>query len=119
MRGIPNELMHASEIDGANTCVVFFKIIFPLCLPVISLVAVNTFIGVWNDFMGPLMFLKDESQYTLAVGVYMKFIGSVNLNNLANIQMATGMLLIIPPAILFFIFQKQLIEGVTLGGVKE
>jgi len=118
MKGIPNDLCNAASIDGASALTIFFRIIFPLCKPVVILVAVNTFLGVWNDFMGPLMYLKTEKFYTIAVGVYIKFIGTISPQNLPNVQLATGIMLSIPPAVIFFIFQKQLIDGVVMTGIK-
>ena len=119
MRGIPRELENAAKIDGANVWQIFWRIMIPLCMPIITFIMVNTFIGVWNDFMGPLIYLQgNPDQYTLAVGIYYKFMGGLAQENFPNQQMAVGVLMSIPPAILFFIFQKQLIEGVTMSGLK-
>ena len=119
MRGLPTDLNNAAKIDGANEFLIYFTIVLPLCMPVLLLITVNTFIGNWNDFMGPLLYLRDKSMYTLGIGIYYRFPPATN-NQITypNEQMAAGLLMTIPPAILFFIFQKQLIEGVALSGVK-
>lgn len=119
MRGIPNDLLNAAKIDGANSFCIFVKIMIPLCMPIIIYVVVNTFLSVWNDFTGPLIFLRGKpDKYTLAVGIYFKFMGGLSQRNYPNQQMAVGVLMLIPPCILFFIFQKQLLEGVTMSGIK-
>jgi multiple sugar transport system permease protein len=79
---------------------------------------VSTFLGVWNDFMGPLLYLRSEENFTLSIGVYMKYLGTLTQINLPNEQMATGILMLIPPLIIFIIFQKQLINGVVFSGIK-
>ncbi len=118
MRGLPNAMNEAARIDGANHFQIFINLIVPLCMPVVVLILVNTFLSCWNDFMGPLIFLRSEKVWTLAVGIYMQFKGDYNVNNYPNIQMATSTLLSIPGIILFFIFQNQLMEGVVMGSVK-
>lgn len=119
MLSLPRDLNEAAKIDGANEFFVYFTIVMPLCLPVIMLVIVNTFIGTWNDFMGPLLYLRKEEMYTLGLGIYHRFPPVTNNQvTYPNEQMAAGLLMTIPPAILFFIFQKQLIEGIALSGIK-
>lgn len=118
MRGIPKEMDEAAKIDGANTFMIFLRLVLPLCMPVIVLIMVQTFIGNWNDFMGPLLYLRDDRVYTLAIGVYSRFSGSSDANSYANVQMAVGIYMMLPCAVIFFIFQKQLINGIQLGAVK-
>ena len=119
IRGLPKEMDEAAIIDGANVLQLMFRITFPLILPVISLVAVQSFFFVWNDFMGPLMYITDESYLTLPVGIYNKFFTAITpLESVPNVQMATGVLIMLPPAVVFMIFQKQLVEGVTFTGLK-
>lgn len=119
MRGIPNDLLNAAKIDGANEFTIFLRLIFPLSMPIIVYVVVNTFLGAWNDFTGPLIYLQGvPEKYTMAVGIYFKFMGGISQRNYPNQQMAVGVLMLVPPCILFFIFQNQLIEGVTMSGIK-
>ena len=118
MRGIPASLDEAATIDGASKFRVFFSIYFPLCKPILIFTMIGVFNGTWNDFMGPLMYLRKPDSDTLALGVYYKFAGRLTEENFPNIQMATGVIMVIPSAVVFFIFQKQLIEGVSVGAVK-
>lgn len=118
MRGIPDSIMEAATIDGANWFQFYWRFMIPLSRPVIVLVAVQTFMTVWSDFMGPLIYLNNEKQYTLAVGIYNKFMSDSGGEFLPNLRMAIGVLMVIPPSILFLFFQKELIEGVALSGMK-
>ena len=118
LKSIPKELDNAAKIDGANTWQTMWKIIFPLAKPIIFYTSVMSFLGVWNDFMGSLLYLKSPENYTLPIGIYLKFQSAIDLNSLPNIQMATGVLMMIPPLILFTLFQRQLIEGVVYSGLK-
>lgn len=119
MRGIPKDIENSAKMDGANSWTIFWRIIFPLCMPIITFIIVNTFLGTWNDFMGPLIYLAGNPEsYTLAIGIYYKFMGGLSMSNYPNQQMAIGVLMVIPPSIIFFVFQRQLIEGVTFGGLK-
>ena len=109
----------AAVIDGAKTIHLMFYITYPLIFPVIALVAIQSFFFAWNDFMGPLMYITDEDLFTLPVGIYNKFFTALTpLESMPNVQMATGVLILIPPMIVFMLFQKQLVEGVTLTGLK-
>ena len=119
IRGLPKEMDEAAVIDGAKTIHLMFYITYPLIFPVIALVAVQSCFFAWNDFMGPLMYITDEDLFTLPVGIYNKFFTALTpLESMPNVQMATGVLILIPPMIVFMLFQKQLVEGVTLTGLK-
>ena len=119
MRGIHKDIENSAKIDGANSWVIFCKIMLPLCMPILTYIIVSTFLGTWNDFMGPLIYLAGNPEnYTLAIGIYYKFMGGLSQSNFPNQQMAIGVLMVIPPAVIFFIFQRQLIEGVSFGGMK-
>jgi multiple sugar transport system permease protein len=117
-RTLPKEIDNAAMIDGASKWQLFAKIIIPLSIPVITLVAVGTFIGVWNDFLGPLLYLKDSKMYTLAMGIYIEFKGTLVKNAWPNYEMAMGTMMVIPPAIVFFAFQRNLVSGVATSGMK-
>ncbi|MBQ9481885.1 MAG: carbohydrate ABC transporter permease [Clostridia bacterium] len=119
MRGVPKEIENSAKIDGASTWRIFWNILLPLCMPILTYIIVNTFLGIWNDFMGPLIYLAGKPEnYTLAIGIYYKFMGGLSKQNFPNQQMAIGVLMVIPPSVIFFVFQRQLIEGVTFGGLK-
>lgn len=118
MRSIPASLDEAAVIDGASRIRVYLNIYLPLCTPIIIFIMIGVFNGTWNDFMGPLMYLRNPESYTLALGVFYKYSGRLSSGNFPNVQMATGVVMIIPSAIVFFVFQKQLIDGVNIGGIK-
>lgn len=115
MRGIPKTYTEAAILDGASNLRIYWSIVLPLIKPIIIFLSVQTFFGVWNDFQGPLMYLEDEAQYTLSLALYIEYGQS---NDPTNLTMAVGVLMMIPCAILFGCFQKQLMEGVSTVGIK-
>ncbi|GAB2566664.1 carbohydrate ABC transporter permease [Gracilibacillus alcaliphilus] len=110
-RTIPNELTEAAKIDGASHFYIWARIILPLSKPAIATVAIFTFNGAWNDFIGPLLYLNDESLYTLQIGLQV-FRGQVSTQ--WNYLMAGSLMVLLPVIILFFIFQRYFIEGMNL-----
>jgi len=120
MRSFPRDLDDASRIDGCSYFGTYWRIILPLSKPVITLMAVFTFLDVWNDFAGPLIYLNDTSKFTLAIALnyfrQSRFSGaSVNTTNMV---MAAALLSAIPMLILYFLAQKQLIGGIASVGLK-
>lgn len=115
MRGIPKTYSEAAILDGASNLRIYLNIVLPLIKPIFIYLSVQTFFGVWNDFQGPLMYLEEESQYTLSLALYLKYGQS---NDPINLTMAVGVLMMIPCAALFAVFQKQLMEGVSTIGIK-
>mgnify|MGYP002524718446 FL=1 len=115
MRGIPKTYTEAAILDGASNFRIYWNIVLPLIKPIIIFLSVQTFYGVWNDFQGPLMYLEDEAQYTLSLALYIEYGKTTDPTNLT---MAVGVLMMIPCAILFGCFQKQLMEGVSTVGIK-
>lgn len=118
MKAIPKELDEAARIDGANKLVTFLRIMLPLCLNVCIYIGVGVAIAKWNDFQGPLIYLKTDAKRTMAVAFYYHFGSSGDASLLNNVKMAMATCMTIFPAILFFVFQKQMIGGVKLGAVK-
>ncbi|MBE5742895.1 MAG: carbohydrate ABC transporter permease [Clostridiales bacterium] len=118
MRALPKELDEAAKIDGANKLTIFIRIMLPLCLNVCIYLGVSIAIAKWNDFQGPLIYLKTDSKRTMAVAFYYHFGSSGDASLLNNVKMAMATCMTIFPAILFFIFQKQMIGGVKIGAVK-
>lgn len=118
MRGIQNDMMEAARIDGANIVLIFIRIVLPLCKPVVLLVMVQAFFGSWNDYSGALIFLTDKNSYTLSLGLYYRYRNGLVAGVFVNEMMAAGVLMSLPCAIVFFIFQRQLIDGINMGSVK-
>jgi multiple sugar transport system permease protein len=117
---LPPDLDDAARIDGAGILRWLFSVTMPLVMPVVVFIGVNGFLSAWNDFSGPLIYLNNQSMYTLPVGVYKKFIElpQSDAETLPNVQMAVGVIMTLPPAVIFVIFQKQLVEGITITGIK-
>ena len=118
MRTLPKELDEAAHIDGASKLTIYFRVVLPLCVPIIIFVMVGTFTLGWNDFTSALLYVHKEKWYTLALGIYNKFMVSGSQYAFPNIKMATGVVMTIPVAIVFLVFQKQLIDGVVTSGIK-
>jgi multiple sugar transport system permease protein len=115
MDSIPSELIEASRLDGASEFGIFHRIILPLLGPALSSLTIFIFISAWDDFLWPFLMLTDSQKYTLPIGLalfqgkYWTDLSSV----LAGASIAT-----IPVVILYIIFQKRIIEGITLTGLK-
>ncbi len=118
MRGISFELENAAKIDGANVFQRYALITMPLCWPIILYTVISTFSGGWSDFYGPLVYLKSREQYTLALVIYYDSINTNVAMEVANVRMAAGVFMSLPPLILFFLYQKNLIEGIQVGAIK-
>ncbi|MEL7472710.1 MAG: carbohydrate ABC transporter permease [Planctomycetota bacterium] len=114
---IPKELDEAARIDGCSHLGVFWRIILPLSKPALAVVALFQFIFVWNDFLGPLIFLQHRDQFTLALGLqlYQSQAGNVPQNAL----MAASVLILLPVVILFVLTQRTFVEGIATQGLKE
>jgi len=108
---IPNELIEAAKMEGASHFYIWRKIGIPLIKPALATVAIFSFNGVWNDFLGPLLYLNDENLYTLQLGLQV-FKGQMSTQ--WNYLMAGSLLVLLPVIVLFFIFQKYFIQGINL-----
>ncbi|WCF07205.1 carbohydrate ABC transporter permease [Paenibacillus thiaminolyticus] len=116
MRGIPRDLDEAAFVDGANRWTIFTRVMLPLCKPPLIAVSIFTFMGVWNDFQGPLIYLNTTEKYTLALGLSM-FKGMYNVE--WNMLMAATVLIMLPALIVFFFAQKYFIEGISLSSAMK
>lgn len=113
--GIPKDLDEAAVIDGAGKFRIFFQIIIPLSKSALIVVGLFTFLGCWNDFFGPIIYLNSKEKFTLAVGL-LQFKGDYNTK--WNLLMAASTIVVTPCIILYLIGQKYLIEGITMTGMK-
>lgn len=114
-RSIPPELAEAARIDGCSELGIWWRIMLPLSKPALAVVGLFTFIGTWNDFLGPLIYLIDNRQYTLSIGLAM-FQGQYG--GQWGEMMAMSTLMLLPIIILFFFTQKTFIQGVKMSGIK-
>ena len=115
--GIPQDLIDAAKIDGASELRIFTRVMIPLARPAIVVICILSFQGTWNDFLGPLIYLQDESLHTLAIGLY-KFQALPGQGGIYNQQMAASTMMIVPVLIVFFLFQRQFIQGANISGLK-
>jgi ABC-type glycerol-3-phosphate transport system permease component len=113
---IPYELDEAARIDGASFFKIYTNIELPLSIPVITAISIFTFIGSWNDFMGPLIYLNDASKYTIQLGLRMF---QADFSSDWSALMAMSIVTALPCIILFFVAQRYFIQGIVLTGLKE
>ena len=112
---IPAELEEAAKIDGANAFQIYLHIFMPLVKPSLILIGIFNTLSVWNDYLGPLIFLNDQSKYTLTLGLaQFKGVGDVNMSAI----MAITTIICIPPLAAFFFAQKQITQGISTSGIK-
>lgn len=115
--GLPKDISEAARIDGCSEIGIFFRIILPLCKPALLVVALFQFLFTWNDFLGPLIYLTEEKDYTLALGLqsFQSQQGGTAWHHL----MAASTLVILPVIGLFFLTQKSFIQGIATSGGKN
>lgn len=116
MRGIPMELSEAAKIDGASELKTWWSIVMPLTAPALAAIAIFTFQHSWEDFMGPLLYLQREDLYTLQLGLR-QFEFAAGGAPAWNWLMAASLVVMLPVIIIFLLFQRYFIEGVTLTGM--
>lgn len=114
-QGIPDELCEAARIDGMSEYQIYARIMLPLSKPALSTLTIFTFVNTWNDFLGPLIYLKTEAKKTLQLGLKM-FISQYSSEY--GLIMAASVLSLIPVLIVFLSLQKHFVEGVAATGVK-
>lgn len=114
-QGIPTELCEAARIDGMSEYRIYANIMLPLSKPALSTLTIFTFVATWNDFLGPMIYLKTESKKTLQIGLRM-FISQYSSEY--GLIMAASVLSLIPVLIVFLSLQKYFVEGVAASGVK-
>jgi multiple sugar transport system permease protein len=112
---IPRELSDAAMIDGASPLRVYASIAMPLMRPALAVVSAFHFIGVWGDYLAPLIYIRREHMYTLALGLTL--FRSMH-NERWALLMAASVTATIPIIVLFFLMQRTFIEGITLTGIK-
>jgi multiple sugar transport system permease protein len=114
--GLSNEYAEAAVIDGANQLQVFARIYAPLAVPGMAILGILTFNGTWNDFYRPLIFLTDQSTYTVPIGIVSLF-GYLSTGSMSTVL--AGVVLSVAIVLTVYLFgQRYLVEGVTLGGLK-
>lgn len=118
---LPQELSDAARIDGATELGILFRIILPLTKPALAVVALFRFLWAWNDYLGPLIYLRDETRYPLALGIEQLSRRANDIGNFSNgipYLMAVSTIVALPIIVTFFLAQRTFIEGISLTGLK-
>jgi ABC-type glycerol-3-phosphate transport system permease component len=113
--GIPKELSQSAKVDGASEFRIYWQMIVPLSMPVVTTVMIFSFMHAWGDFIGPLVFLSDNKLYTLSLGIQQ--IMSEN-DPRWPLLLAVGVSMTLPVIVIFFLLQKYFIQGITFSGIK-
>ena len=115
MKTIPKELEEAARLDGLHAVQIWWYIILPQVKPALAAIAIMTFLGAWNEFMGPLLYLRDQRKFPLSLGLF-----GMRLDQGGDwtMLMAGNVLMTVPVIVLFFLFQRYFIQGMTLSGMK-
>lgn len=112
---LPRDLEDAARIDGASELRIYARVVLPLVVPGILTVALFRFMNSWNDFLGPLLYLSDETKYTLSIGLQMF---TTQYKTEWALLMAASLLVTLPVVVIYFFVQKRFIEGITFSGIK-
>ncbi|HWJ78497.1 MAG TPA: carbohydrate ABC transporter permease [Niallia sp.] len=116
IRTIPRELDEAAIIDGCNTFKIFTRIILPLIKPALATAAIFSFYWTWDSLLGPVLYLNSPSKYTVSMALNM-FLSNETVSNWGA-MFAMSVVSLIPVFIIFFIFQKHVVEGISTSGLK-
>jgi ABC-type glycerol-3-phosphate transport system permease component len=114
---VPDEVLDAAAIDGCSPWTTFLRVVLPTIVPGMSVLGILTFVAGFNDFLGPLLILTEPNKLTAQL-VLVNFRGTTIIAPRYSTMFAGGALATLPLVIIFFVFQKQLIEGVMSGAVK-
>ncbi|EFU43110.1 binding-protein-dependent transport systems inner membrane component [Paenibacillus vortex V453] len=114
IKSLPKELYESATIDGCSPPGIFFKIYLPLCKPALAALGVFTFMGAWNNTLGPLIYLQDKELYTLPLGLL--YLKSENVNQ--ALLMAGAVITTLPVVLVYLFAQKQFVQGIASTGLK-
>jgi multiple sugar transport system permease protein len=116
MYGIPDELLEAARIDGANEWRIFWQVVLPITVPVLATLGILTFLGSWNSFIYPLVMAQEPNMYTLPVALATFATGQYQADH--GMLMAGSVVLVVPVLIIFILFQRWITEGIATTGLK-
>jgi ABC-type glycerol-3-phosphate transport system permease component len=116
---LPREFDEAAEIDGASTLRILLQVLVPLMKPVLATIAVIVFIGGWDDFMGPLIYLQSAENFTIALGLryFAANEGQPGIPT-THLLMAATVMSTTPIVVLFFVAQRYFVQGIVMSGIK-
>jgi multiple sugar transport system permease protein len=115
---IPQELSDAARVDGCSELGIYARIILPLSKPALAVVALYQFMGAWNDYLGPLIYLNDQDKFPLALGLQVLHLASYTEQQRWPYLMAASTMMIAPVILIFYLTQRAFVEGITLTGIK-
>ena len=116
MYGIPNELLEAARIDGANEWRTYWTVVLPIAAPVLATLGILTFLGSWNSFLYPLVMAQEPNMYTLPVALATFATGQYQADH--GMLMAGSVVLVVPVLLIFILFQRWITEGIATTGLK-
>ncbi|WP_117170017.1 carbohydrate ABC transporter permease [Paraliobacillus sediminis] len=116
IRTIPRDLDEAARIDGCNTFSIYYRIILPLITPALATTAIFTFYWTWDNLLGPVLYLNSPSKYTVSMALNM-FLSNETVSSWGA-MFAMSILTLVPVFIIFFIFQRYVVEGISTSGIK-
>jgi multiple sugar transport system permease protein len=112
---MPDDLLEAARLDGASELRIYWQIVLPLARPALATIAVFQFVWAWTDFLSPLIYLDDDAEYTLSIGLYNFFSEhGVEWGPL----MAASALFTLPALVIFLVGQRHFVEGIATKGLK-
>jgi len=112
---LPRELEEAARVDGANPLQIWWRIILPLAYPALATVTIFSFLGSWNEFLMPLIYLTDQKLYPLSLGLS---VFKSSFTTKWGYLMAASVTMTLPPLLLFFATQRYFVRGIALTGIK-
>src|SRR5438045_5934297 len=117
---IPRELDEAAVIDGAGYFQILFRVLLPLGKPALATVAIFSFLGHWNDYIHPLVYLNTPAKFPLSVGLrwFQQQPGDPGGDPREHLLMAASVLMITPAIVLFFAMQRYFVRGIVMSGIK-
>jgi multiple sugar transport system permease protein len=114
-RGIPEELLDAARVEGANDLRIYWSVVLPLARPALVAMSIFAFMWAWTDFLLPLIYINDPEQYTLSIGLY-SFFSEHGVE--WGALMAAATLMSLPLILVFMVGQRQFVRGIALTGIK-
>jgi multiple sugar transport system permease protein len=118
MKTIPKELEEAARIDGCSALRTWWQIILPQCKPALAAIAILTSMAAWNDFLSPLIYLRDQQKFPLSLGLYALRLDTPEGGTDWTLIMAGNVMMTLPVILIFFLFQRYFISGMTMTAVK-
>ncbi|MFD0201105.1 MULTISPECIES: carbohydrate ABC transporter permease [Saccharothrix] len=112
---IPDELCEAARVDGLSEYGIYFRIMLPLSVPALASLALLTFVTTWNDYLGPLIYLRDPDLWTIQLGLK-SFVSEYNAEH--ALIMTGSVLSVLPIAVVFLLGQKYFVQGIATSGMK-